>query len=67
MSRGEAFRTITDKDFSNSMVGVVHDLDPRIKDEAPAAYKDIRRVMRAQKDLVRVVHELQPLLSVKGH
>ena len=66
MSRGEAFRTISDKDFSNSMEGVVHEHDPRIKDEAPAAYKDIRRVMRAQKDLVRVVHELHPLLSVKG-
>ena len=40
--------------------------DPRIKDEAPAAYKDIRRVMRAQKDLVKVLHELRPLLSIKG-
>ncbi len=66
MSRGDAFRTISDKDFSNSMEGVVHAHDPRIKDEAPAAYKDIRRVMRAQKDLVRVVYELHPLLSVKG-
>ena len=61
-----AFRTISDKVFSNSMEGVVHEHDPRIKDEAPAAYKDMRRVMRAQKDLVRVLHELQPLLSVKG-
>ena len=66
MSRGEAFRTISDKDFSDSMEGVAYQDDARIKDEAPAAYKDIRRVMRAQKDLVRVLHELQPLLSVKG-
>jgi len=66
MSRGEAFRRISDKDFTNSMEGVVHEHDPRIKDEAPTAYKDIRHVMRAQKDLVRVVHELRPLLSVKG-
>jgi tRNA-splicing ligase RtcB (3'-phosphate/5'-hydroxy nucleic acid ligase) len=66
MSRGDAFRSISDRDFISSMDGVVHDHDPRIKDEAPPAYKDIRRVMRAQKDLVKVVHELTPLLSVKG-
>jgi tRNA-splicing ligase RtcB len=66
MSRGDAFRTISDRVFLNSMEGVVHDHDPRIKDEAPPAYKDIRRVLRAQKDLVKVLHELQPLLSVKG-
>ena len=49
------------------MEGVVHGHDTRIKDEAPAAYKDIRRVMRSQKDLVKVLCKLQPLLSVKGH
>ena len=66
MSRRDAFRTISDKDFASSMEGVIHEHDARIKDEAPAAYKDIRRVMRAQKDLVRVRHEVLPLLSVKG-
>jgi tRNA-splicing ligase RtcB len=66
MSRGDAFRTISDREFANSMEGVVHEHDVRIKDEAPAAYKDIRRVMRAQKDLVRVRYTLQPILSVKG-
>ncbi len=66
MSRSEALRMISDESFLQSMEGVVHEHDARIKDEAPAAYKDIRRVMRAQKDLVRVVHELRPLVSVKG-
>lgn len=66
MSRGDAFRTISDKEFATSMKGVVHDHDVRIKDEAPAAYKDVRRVMRAQKDLVRVRYTLQPILSIKG-
>jgi tRNA-splicing ligase RtcB (3'-phosphate/5'-hydroxy nucleic acid ligase) len=66
MSRAEAFRLISDKDFNQSMEHVVHDHDPRIKDEAPAAYKDIHRVMRAQKGLVKVLFELTPLLSVKG-
>ncbi|MBN1590610.1 MAG: RtcB family protein [Pirellulales bacterium] len=66
MSRAEAFRVITDKDFTQSMEDVIHAHDPGMKDEAPAAYKDIHRVMRAQRGLVRVLHELNPLLSVKG-
>lgn len=66
MSRAEAFRTISDDDFLQSMEGVVYGHDTRIKDEAPAAYKDIRHVMRAQKDLVKILYELRPLVSVKG-
>ena len=66
MSRAEAFHVISDNEFYDSMKGVVHRHDPRIKDEAAAAYKDVRRVMRAQRDLVRVQCELQPILSVKG-
>jgi tRNA-splicing ligase RtcB (3'-phosphate/5'-hydroxy nucleic acid ligase) len=66
MSRAEAFRVISDKDFNQSMEDVIHAHDPGMKDEAPAAYKDIHRVMRGQKGLVKVLHELNPLLSVKG-
>ena len=66
MSRAEAFRTISDKEFNQSMQDVIHAHGPGMKDEAPAAYKDIHRVMRAQKELVKVLHELTPLLSVKG-
>ena len=35
-------------------------------DETPAAYKDIDAVMRAQADLVEVVHTLEQVLCVKG-
>jgi RNA-splicing ligase RtcB len=38
----------------------------RLRDEALAAYKDIRQVMKAQRELTRVVRELRPLLSYKG-
>jgi tRNA-splicing ligase RtcB len=38
----------------------------KLRDEAPAAYKDIRQVMRAQRELVRIERELRPLLSYKG-
>jgi tRNA-splicing ligase RtcB len=41
-------------------------LAARLCDESPAAYQDIRAVLRAQHDLVRVVRRLTPLLSYKG-
>ena len=42
------------------------DVDAGLRDEAPAAYKDIVEVMSNQKDLVDVVHKLSPMLNVKG-
>ena len=44
--------------------------DPRLTDalreESPAAYKDIRAVLRAQRDLVRVTRTLRPVVVYKG-
>jgi tRNA-splicing ligase RtcB len=37
-----------------------------LRDEAPAAYKDIRAVLRAQKDLVKVTRTLRPVLNYKA-
>jgi tRNA-splicing ligase RtcB len=37
-----------------------------LRDEAPAAYKDIRAVLRAQRDLVKVIRTLRPVLNYKG-
>ena len=66
MSRKEAFKRISEKNFLKSMRGIAFDMDDRNKDEAPAAYKDISHVMRAQKDLVRIRVVLHPLASIKG-
>jgi RNA-splicing ligase RtcB len=38
----------------------------RLVDEAPAAYKDITKVMRAQRALTPIVRKLEPVLSYKG-
>jgi len=38
----------------------------RLVDEAPSAYRDIRAVMRAQRDLTAICRELKPLVSHKG-
>jgi tRNA-splicing ligase RtcB len=37
-----------------------------LREEAPSAYKDIFRVMRAQRELTAIVRELRPVLSYKG-
>lgn len=42
------------------------DLAAALVDEHPAAYKDARRVMADQADLVQIVHELRQILNLKG-
>lgn len=66
MSRSEARDTITVGQHQKDTDGVVCRKDDKVVDESPRAYKDIRAVMEAQKDLVEVVAELHPLLVLKG-
>lgn len=66
LPRAEALSRIGDRAFAKSMENIMFQFDSRLRDEAPMAYKDIDRVMRAQKDLVKIRHELRPLLSIKG-
>ncbi len=40
--------------------------DVGVIDETPSAYKDIDKVMEAQKDLVEIVHTLKQVVCVKG-
>ena len=47
--------------------GIVHGLRNQDDlEEAPAAYKDIDEVMNNQKDLVKILVELQPLGVIKN-
>jgi tRNA-splicing ligase RtcB len=68
LSRSEAFRRFSTGDLASEMRGVwfARRLAGKLRDEAPSAYKDIGRVMRAQRDLTRVVRKVRPLLSYKG-
>lgn len=68
LARGEARRKISAKQLRRQMRDVcfAEHLAERLRDEAPSAYKDIGAVMRAQRDLTRVVHRLRPLLAFKG-
>jgi tRNA-splicing ligase RtcB (3'-phosphate/5'-hydroxy nucleic acid ligase) len=66
MSRGEAKRRFTLADHRAATEGVECRKDKQVIDETPAAYKDIDAVMRAQEDLVEVVHTLKQVVCVKG-
>jgi tRNA-splicing ligase RtcB len=66
MSRAEARRTFTEEDHQLATQGIECLKDKTVIDETPGAYKPIDDVMRAQEDLVEVVHTLRPLVVVKG-
>jgi tRNA-splicing ligase RtcB (3'-phosphate/5'-hydroxy nucleic acid ligase) len=67
MSRMEARQRIKPSDVRRQLGLVKH--DPRqlseLRDEAPAAYRDIHGVMRAQRDLIRQQARLSPVLNFK--
>ena len=66
MSRTKAFECITIEDHIKATEGVECRKDKAVLDESPAAYKDLNAVLRAQSDLVEVVHRLRTLVNVKG-
>jgi tRNA-splicing ligase RtcB (3'-phosphate/5'-hydroxy nucleic acid ligase) len=68
LSRTAARAKVTERDLRRQMDGVWYDyrLSARLRDEAPSAYKDIKAVLRAQRDLVKVTRVLRPVLTYKG-
>lgn len=68
MSRSLARRKISVSQLDRELEGIWYDrrLRDALRDEAPSAYKPISKVMRAQKELTRIVRRLDPVLSYKG-
>ena len=68
LSRTAARSRFKDREFRRQMEGVWYDyrLTGKLRDEAPAAYKDIRAVFKAQRELVKVIRTLRPVLNYKG-
>ena len=68
MSRTEARQSVSARAFRRQVGKLWFDQrrSDRLRDESPEAYKDIREVMRAQKQLTKVVRELCPVLNYKG-
>jgi tRNA-splicing ligase RtcB len=67
-SRADARKRVTRQQLLNELGGVWFDerLAGGLVEEAPSAYKDIEEVMRAQRELVKTVRVLRPVLSYKG-
>jgi tRNA-splicing ligase RtcB len=68
LSRGAARNKFSDRELRRQMEGVWYDyrLTAKLRDEAPAAYKDIRAVLKAQREMVKVIRTLRPVLNYKG-
>lgn len=68
LRRKDAFRSISEQELDRQMRGVwfADEYRSSLRDEAPGAYKSIRHVMRAQRELVKITRELCPLLVHKG-
>lgn len=66
MSRNEARKTFTEKDFEEQTAGVECKKGRDFIDEIPGAYKNIDDVMANQNDLVEIVATLKQVLCVKG-
>lgn len=66
MSRTQAKKVFNIDDQVAATQGVECRKDAGVIDEIPHAYKDIDAVMKAQEDLVEVVHTLKQVVCVKG-
>ncbi len=68
LSRTGARAKVSERELRRQMEGVWFEsrLAAQLRDEAPSAYKDIRAVLRAQRELVKVRRTLRPILNYKG-
>lgn len=66
MSRSKAKKTFTLDDVKEQTLGVECKKDASVIDEIPGAYKDVRKVLAYQTDLVEIIAELKQVLCVKG-
>jgi len=59
---------VTERTLRRQMEGIWYDARKieKLRDEAPSAYKDIRAVLRAQREMVKIIRTLRPVLNYKG-
>jgi len=68
LSRSVARHSIRSRQFESQLKGIWFDRrrSGDLREEAPAAYKNIGQVLRAQSDLVSIRRRLEPRLCYKG-
>jgi len=65
-SRRQAKEQLNFDDFNNEMEGITAKITKSTLDESKGAYKDIFKVMDDQKDLVKIIHYVKPIINIKG-
>jgi tRNA-splicing ligase RtcB len=68
LSRGDARRAVSAKALTQQVGRLWYDhrRADGLREEAPSAYKDLRQVLQAQRELTKTVRELRPVLNYKG-
>ena len=66
ISRGRALNTVDYNEFRESVKDIVCRTDRNVLDEAPQAYKNIEQVMMYQKEIVKILDVLTPVINIKG-
>lgn len=66
LSRKQAKEKITMQEFRESMKGIRGTISKKTIDEAPMAYKNINKIMKAQEKAVKIVKYLKPFINWKG-
>lgn len=66
LSRTEAKKRFGVEEHVAATAGVECRKDEKVLDETPGAYKSIDAVMKAQEDLVEIVHTLKQVICIKG-
>jgi tRNA-splicing ligase RtcB len=66
LSRKEAKEKISMESFKKSMQGIKGTISIKTLDEAPMAYKDINKIMKAQEKSVKIIKHITPLINWKG-
>ncbi len=65
-SRRQAKENLNFDDFNEEMIGITAKVTRSTLDESKGAYKDIFQVMKEQKELVKVIHYVKPIINIKG-
>src|SRR3989339_279488 len=66
LSRTEARKKINLEEFKKTMKGIHATVNQHTIEEAPQAYKDIFKVMEAQKKSIKIIAHLKPIINWKG-
>lgn len=68
LSRGDARRAVSAKALAQQVGRLWYDhrRADGLREESPSAYKDLRQVLRAQRELIKTIRELRPVLNYKG-